>query len=121
MTDSDFQSITEGMCLADGQLGPVEFEVVMRRQIKQVTQSKLALVGSARSAVDLEFMQFGALKMVLLEQVYSQFNFESMLWARGVWGSCTSSAMMLYEVKVTPHDQEVSDSRPPIFAAGTRN
>jgi phosphoribosylformimino-5-aminoimidazole carboxamide ribonucleotide (ProFAR) isomerase len=69
MTDSDFQSITEGLCNSDGQLGPVEFEAVMKRQIKQVTQAKLALVGGIRSAEDLEFMQFGALKMVLLEQV----------------------------------------------------
>jgi hypothetical protein len=69
MTDSDFQSITEGLCNAEGQLGLVEFEVVMKRQIKQLTQAKLALVGSMRSAEDLEFMQFGALKMVLLEQV----------------------------------------------------
>ena len=69
MTDSDFQSITEGLCQADGQLGPVEFEAVMRRQIKQITQAKLALVGGIRSTEDLEFMQFGALKMVLLEQV----------------------------------------------------
>ena len=69
MTDSDFQSITEGLCDSDGQLGPAEFEVVMRRQIKHMTQAKLALVGGVRSADDLEFMQFGALKMVLLEQV----------------------------------------------------
>jgi hypothetical protein len=47
----------------------------MRRQIKQVTQAKLALVGDMRSQEDLEFMQFGALKMLLLEQVD--------LWARG--------------------------------------
>ena len=74
MTDSDFQSITEGLCNADGQLGPVEFEAVMRRQIKQVTRAKLALVGGMRSAEDLEFMQFGALKMVLLEQVGFEWN-----------------------------------------------
>ncbi len=71
MTDSDFQSITEGLCNTDGELGPMEFEAVMKRQIKQVTQAKLALVGGMRSAEDLEFMQFGALKMVLLEQVGS--------------------------------------------------
>jgi hypothetical protein len=69
MTDSDFQSITEGLRNEVGQLGPAEFEAVMRRQIKHVTQAKLALVGRVRSAEDLEFMQFGALKMVLLEQV----------------------------------------------------
>jgi hypothetical protein len=69
MTDSDFQSITEGLLNPDGDLGPVEFEAVMRRQIKHVTQAKLALVGGMRSAEDLEFMQFGALKMILLEQV----------------------------------------------------
>ena len=69
MTDSDFQSITEGLLNADGQLGPVQFEAVMKRQIKNVIQTKLALVGGMRSTEDLEFMQFGALKMVLLEQV----------------------------------------------------
>ena len=74
MTDSDFQSITAGLCSADGTLGPLEFEAVMRRQIKQATQAKLALVGDIRSPEDLEFMQFGALKMLLLEQVE--------MWAR---------------------------------------
>jgi hypothetical protein len=74
LTDSDFQSITKGLCKTDGELGPVEFEAVMRRQIKQVIQAKLALVGGLRSAEDLEFMQFGALKMVLLEQVRSEWN-----------------------------------------------
>jgi hypothetical protein len=69
MTDSDFQSITSGLCGPDGTLGPLEFEAVMRRQIKQATQAKLALVGDVRSPEDLEFMQFGALKMLLLEQV----------------------------------------------------
>ena len=44
---------------------------------KQVTQAKLALVGDMRSPEDLEFMQFGALKMLLLEQVD--------LWVRGVY------------------------------------
>ncbi len=82
MTDSDFQSITEGLCDADGQLGPEEFEAVMRRQIKHVTQAKLALVGGVRSAEDLEFMQFGALKMVLLEQVslWKFGGFELEVW-----------------------------------------
>jgi hypothetical protein len=69
MTDSDFQSITGGLPDFDGQLGPQEFEAVMRRQIRQSTQAKLALVGNIRSPEDLEFMQFGALKMLLLEQV----------------------------------------------------
>ncbi len=69
MTDSDFQSITSGLCGFKGQLGPLDFEAVMRRQIKHVTQAKLALVGGMRSPEDLEFMQFGALKIVLLEQV----------------------------------------------------
>ncbi len=69
MTDSDFQSITSGLCSPDGQLGPLEFEAVMRRQIKQATQAKLALMGGMRSPEDVEFMHFGALKMVLLEQV----------------------------------------------------
>jgi hypothetical protein len=71
LTDSDFQSITAGLCTPDGQLGPLEFEAVMRRQIKHATQAKLALVGNMRSPEDLEFMQFGALKMLLLEQVDS--------------------------------------------------
>ena len=69
MTDSDFQSITAGLCGPDGTLGPLEFEAVMRQQIKQATQTTLALVGDVRSPEDLEFMQFGALKMLLLEQV----------------------------------------------------
>ncbi len=41
MTDSDFQGITAGLCGADGQLGPAEFEAVMRRQMKHATQVRL--------------------------------------------------------------------------------
>ena len=69
MTDSDFQSITAGICGPDGHLKAVEFDKVMRQQIKQAAQAKLALVGGVRSTEDIEFMQFGTLKMILLEQV----------------------------------------------------
>ena len=70
MTDSDFESITAGLRTPGGQLGPAEFEAVMRRQIRHAAQAKLALVGGGvRSAEDTEFMQFGTLKMILLAQV----------------------------------------------------
>jgi hypothetical protein len=73
MTDSDFQSIIAGISCPDGQLGATEFDTVMRQQIKHAAQAKLALVGGVRSADDIEFMQFGTLKLILLEQVlYSQ-------------------------------------------------
>jgi hypothetical protein len=71
MTDSDFQSITAGISCPDGQLKAEEFDKVMRQQIKQAAQAKLALVGGVRSAEDIEFMQYGTLKMILLEQVLS--------------------------------------------------
>ena len=69
MTDSDFKSITAGICCPGGHLKAAEFDIVMRRQIKQAALAKLALVGGVRSAEDIEFMQFGTLKMILLEQV----------------------------------------------------
>ncbi len=82
MTDSDFQSITAGICGPDGQLKAAEFDTVMRQQIKQAAQAKLALVGGVRSAEDVEFMQFGTLKMILLEQVLcpTQTSFIKIRW-----------------------------------------
>ena len=43
LTDSDFQSITAGLCKPDGQLGPLEFEVVMRRQLRHAVQVSFEL------------------------------------------------------------------------------
>ena len=53
VTSSDFASITDNGALCDenGQLGPVEFENVIRRQIVEMLQAKLILTGSARSQV----------------------------------------------------------------------
>ncbi len=76
MTASDFASITLNgeLCDETGQLGPKEFEAVMRKQIRHMAQSKLsldALVGE-RTHEDLEFMQFGMLKMMFMEQTRAE-------------------------------------------------
>ena len=53
MTGSDFASITDNGALCDGkgQLGPREFENVIRRQLVEMLQAKLVLTGSARTQV----------------------------------------------------------------------
>ncbi len=38
-------------------------------QIRNMAQSRLRLCGEARSLEEQEFMQFGALKMIYMEQV----------------------------------------------------
>ena len=69
MTASDFASITEDGDLCDerGQLGPTEFENVMRKQIRHVAQSKLSLECVDRSPEELEFVQYGIQKMIFME------------------------------------------------------
>ena len=59
MTASDFASFTQNgaLCDEEGQLGPVEFERVMRYHIRQLAQSKLA------SPDDEDFAQCNALKV----------------------------------------------------------
>mmetsp|Transcript_67340 Transcript_67340/g.179747 ORF Transcript_67340/g.179747 Transcript_67340/m.179747 type:complete len:641 (-) Transcript_67340:424-2346(-) len=72
MSDSDFASITNDGALCDsrGQLGPAEFETVMRLQIRHLTQSMLQLGTGERSASDTHFMQFGSIKMMMMEQTH---------------------------------------------------
>mmetsp|Transcript_52853 Transcript_52853/g.139104 ORF Transcript_52853/g.139104 Transcript_52853/m.139104 type:complete len:648 (+) Transcript_52853:92-2035(+) len=97
VTASDFASLTQDgeLCDANGELGPDEFEAAMRKQIQHFAQSKLSLITEERSMQDLEFMQFGSLKMIFMEQVstiklfcalftfpFRGFNFTQM---RGSW------------------------------------
>ena len=51
LTDSDFASITHNgkLCDAKGQLGPSEFEDVMRRQMIEMIQDKLVLARGLRT------------------------------------------------------------------------
>ena len=46
----------------------MEFENVMRKQIRHMAQSKLMLMPGVRSAEETEFMQFGTLKLMFMEQ-----------------------------------------------------
>ena len=66
MTASDFASFTQNgaLCDEEGQLGPDEFEHVMRFHIRQLAQSNLAVVGEERSPEDEEFAQCSALKVL---------------------------------------------------------
>ena len=41
----------------------------MRKQIRHMAQSKLSLIAGVRSAEELEFMQYGTLKLIFMEQV----------------------------------------------------
>ena len=77
VTPSDFASITDNGALCDGrgQLGPAEFEAVMRRQIRHLAQARLALdadAGGARTPDEAEFMQFGTLKLMFMEQTRAE-------------------------------------------------
>jgi hypothetical protein len=47
----------------------VEFENVMRRQIRHMAQSKLCLMPGVRSNDETEFMQYGTLKLMFMDQV----------------------------------------------------
>ena len=47
-------------------------DVARTPQIRLMAQSRLRLNGEARSPEDVDFMQFGALKMVYMEQVRSK-------------------------------------------------
>ena len=66
MTASDFASFTQNgaLCDEEGQLGPDEFEHVMRLHIRQLAQSKLAAVGEERSPEDEAFAQSSAIKVI---------------------------------------------------------
>jgi len=70
LTDLDFMSLTDNLklCDEDGQLGLKEFEVVMRRQMRQLVQSKLVLTTLDRAAEESDFMIHGPLKVLLMEQ-----------------------------------------------------
>mmetsp|Transcript_53465 Transcript_53465/g.141786 ORF Transcript_53465/g.141786 Transcript_53465/m.141786 type:complete len:590 (-) Transcript_53465:106-1875(-) len=63
-------SLTDNLklCDEDGQLGLKEFEVVMRRQMRQLVQSKLVLTTLDRAAEESDFMIHGPLKVLLMEQ-----------------------------------------------------
>ena len=50
-------------------MGQAEFENVMRKQIRHMAQSKLSLISGVRSTDELEFMQFGTLKLMFMDQV----------------------------------------------------
>ena len=42
---------------------------MMRRQIRHMAQSKLCLLSMDRAPEELDFMQYGTLKMIYMEQV----------------------------------------------------
>ena len=46
-------------------------------QIRQMVQSQLRLCGETRSQEDLEFMQFGTMKMIYMEQVHHRLCAET--------------------------------------------
>uniref|UniRef100_A0A7S0MVB5 EF-hand domain-containing protein n=2 Tax=Cryptomonas curvata TaxID=233186 RepID=A0A7S0MVB5_9CRYP len=99
ISDSDFASITQDgeLCDARGQLGLDEFERVMRRQIRHLAQSKLSLISHGdRSPAEVDFMQFGTLKMIFMEQTRAEDELrrtrELVLAALGVGGVGGSQA-----------------------------
>jgi hypothetical protein len=57
------------MCNADGQLGVEEFEVVMREQILNYTQSRLSATSEFWNVSDQDFTELGTLKQLLMEQI----------------------------------------------------
>ena len=87
VTASDFASFTQNgaLCDEEGQLGPREFEHVMRYHIRHLTQSKLALTASeSRSGDDAESMQLSAIKLLLMEQTRAERALTEIKLALGI-------------------------------------
>jgi hypothetical protein len=57
------------MCNPRGQLGVEEFEVVMREQILNYTQSRLSATSEFWNVSDQDFTELGTLKQLLMEQL----------------------------------------------------
>ena len=78
MTASDFASFTQNgaLCDEEGQLGPTEFERVMRYHIRHLTQSKLALGSEARTPEEEDFVQSCSLRVILMEQTRAERGLE---------------------------------------------
>ena len=57
------------MCNAAGQLGLEEFEMVMREQMLNYTQSRLSATSEFWNVSDQDFTELGTLKQLLMEQI----------------------------------------------------
>jgi hypothetical protein len=71
LSDSDFIAMTKNgaLCNAKGQLGPKEFEILMREQILNYTQSRMSAASEFWSVSDQDFTELGTLKQILMEQL----------------------------------------------------
>ncbi len=69
VSESDFMALTlDGALLnAQGEMGPAEFQAIMRREMHTYVQTRLADFSDCRTAADLELTSIGALKTLLSE------------------------------------------------------
>ena len=70
VSDSDFIDITKNgeLCNERKNLGPAQFEAVMREQLQLYMQARLSSTSELWNATDDEFTELGTLKQILLEQ-----------------------------------------------------
>jgi hypothetical protein len=69
LSESDFWDLTENgkLCNAAGEIGPKEFENIMRRKIHTFVQTRLTDFSDCRTAADIELTTIGALKTIVSE------------------------------------------------------
>ncbi len=71
MSEADFQTITHNMSLCDehGEIGVVEFEHIVRSQLKLYIQTRLTDFTENRTDADIEFNNICTMKMILFELI----------------------------------------------------
>ena len=69
MSESDFVNITHNgeLCNAKGEIGILEFETIMRREVMSYLQTRLTDFSDFRTGEDMEFTHLGTLKTILSE------------------------------------------------------
>ena len=69
LSEADFQTITHNMSLCDehGEIGVVEFEHIMRSQLKLYIQTRLTDFTENRTDADIEFNNICTMKMIYFE------------------------------------------------------
>eukprot|EP00291_Cryptomonas_curvata_P025007 CAMPEP_0172175582 /NCGR_PEP_ID=MMETSP1050-20130122/14314_1 /TAXON_ID=233186 /ORGANISM="Cryptomonas curvata, Strain CCAP979/52" /LENGTH=495 /DNA_ID=CAMNT_0012847713 /DNA_START=581 /DNA_END=2068 /DNA_ORIENTATION=- len=69
LSESDFLDFTENgeLCNSAGEIGPMEFETIMRRKIHTFVQTRLTDFSDCRTAADMELTSMGALKTIVSE------------------------------------------------------
>ena len=69
LSESDFRDFTRNgaLCNPAGEIGPSEFETIMRQEIHIFVQTRLTDFSNCRTEADMELTSVGALKTVLSE------------------------------------------------------